>query len=267
MIISMWASSNQFLSACGVMGISIYITSLVMTVGVMGEVQEQRARIEESNLTKEFYWAGPVEDDVAEAIRLYGSISRTMATLFMTISGGMDWFDAARPAAKLGSYLGVVWVVYILFMTLGLLNVLVANFVQSAMQAIQNDKHTSIFAECESHAVFCERVEQIFHSADRNNDGWLDRQEFVDLLDDPELKVELKTLGIENEVAGLFRYLDVDHDKRIDLEEFQEGLWRFRGDATAVDMLMLLHEHRRTSKKINKLLELLQPDRSSLECL
>jgi len=265
MIVSMWASSAQFLSACTVMGISMYVTSLVMTQGVMSGVQERRVLVEESHPTKEVYWDGPVEDDETEAIRLYCSISRAMATLFMTISGGMDWFDAARPAAKMGSYLGIVWFVYILFMTFGLLNVLVANFVQSAMQAIQNDKHTSMLVECEHQSWVWERLKEIFVHADTDRDGKLTKDEFRSLLEDEDLKLQLKTLGVESEVSGLFNFLDTDNDKYIMLQEFQEGLWRSRGDATAVDMLMLVHEHRRTTKTINRLHDLIHSKTMSLE--
>jgi hypothetical protein len=252
MFLSLVASASQLVSAFGVMTIFIYVVSLLLMQGLLSKVQEDTDAFEVGRLATHFW--GPVDDDTRQqAIRLYGSIDRTMMTLFMTISGGMEWSEAAEPVAKLDGYMCVIWMVYSAFMTFGLTNILVGIFVESALQAIQNDKHSRMTAEIENYAMFVDRVKSIFKEADTDKDGLLSRAEFESLLTNPVLVTQLKVLGIESQVEGLFRYLDQDKTNEISFEEFEAGLWRIKGEASAVDMLMLLHEHRRTAKKITRL--------------
>jgi len=252
MIISLWASTTQLVSAFGVMTIFMYVVSLLLMQGLVNNVQEVTDPFEVGRIASTFW--GPVDEATRQqTIRLYGSIGRTMMTLFMTISGGMDWGDAAEPVAKLDIYLSILWMVYSAFMTFGLTNILVGIFVESALQSIQNDKHSRMTAEMEHYAKFVERLKAIFSKADENADGSLSKIEFEILLQDPDLVTDLKVLGIESQVEGLFRYLDQDKTDCISFEEFEAGLWRMKGEASAVDMLMLMHEHRRTAQKISRL--------------
>jgi len=252
MIISLVASTTPLLSAFGVMTIFMYVVSLLLMQGLVHNVQEVTDPFEVGRTAFSFW--GPVDEATRQqTIRLYGSIGRTMMTLFMTISGGMDWGDAAEPVAKLDVYLSILWIVYSAFMTFGLTNILVGIFVESALQSIQNDKASRMTAEIDNYAKFVERLKAIFSKADDDADGTLSRTEFEFLLRDPDLVQDLKVLGIESQVDGLFRFLDQDKTDCISFEEFEAGLWRIKGEASAVDMLMLMHEHRRTAQKISRL--------------
>jgi len=252
MMISLVACASQLVSACGVMVIFMYGVSLLLMQGLVSKVQEDTDAFEVGQIASHFW--GPVDEETRQqTMRLYGSIDRTMMTLFMTISGGMEWSEAAKPVAKLDVKFCIIWLVYSAFMTFGLTNILVGIFVESALQAIQNDKHSRMTAEIENYSMFVACVRTIFNRADTDGDGFLCRDEFQFLLTNPDLVTKLKLLGIETQVEGLFRYLDQDKTADISFEEFEAGLWRIKGEASAVDMLMLMHEHRRTAKQISRL--------------
>merc|ERR1719362_545483 len=232
--------------------ITMYVVSLVMMQGVTSELQ-RKAKVTEWDTTTDSFWGCLDDADEHQVMTLYSSILRTMLTLFMTISGGMEWSAAAEPAAKLDSYLGVVWCAYMSFMLYGLLNVLVSILVGSAMQAIQNDSYSSMAAEFDDYAMFSDRIEKIFRLADANKDNCLDWNEFQSLRTDPGVVAMLHGLGIANQVDGLFKYLDDDKNGTVSLDEFKQRLWRLRGNATAIDVLMLMQEHRMVSRKINEI--------------
>merc|ERR1712083_902942 len=85
-------------------------------------------------------WGSIDDDNKLLVARHYGGIGRTMLTLFLAISGGKDWGEAAKPVAHLAFDLSAVWVIYIFCMLYGLLNVVVGIFCESALQSVQNSR-------------------------------------------------------------------------------------------------------------------------------
>merc|ERR1719375_1809822 len=47
--------------------------------------------------------------DFKDLMFFYGSLSRTIYTLYLSIVGGIDWSDAAQPLMKLSTSLGLLF--------------------------------------------------------------------------------------------------------------------------------------------------------------
>jgi hypothetical protein len=216
----------------------IYVTSLILMQGVTVEAQHNSLE-----------WVALDEEAKEQILWLYGDIGSAMLTLFWTISGGMEWSVPSELLARLDVSLSVVWLIFIAFIMFGLLNVMVAIFVESAMQAIPFETRKS----------FSEGVAAIFRLADKDQDGYLNKDEFRTLLMDPYLITAIDELGIMKEVSALTESLDIDKRGQISLEEFESTLWHsVEGDHTALNMLMTLHESHFTSTKIRATLDSFQ---------
>merc|ERR550532_3626987 len=104
---------------------------------------------------------------------LYGSLDRTMMTLFLTVSGGMEWLTAAEPIVKLGTGYGVIWTGYIAFMVFGMLNVLTGIFVDTAIGVMNNDKDNMILSQLEDRSALISTISAVFRSSDTDGSGFI----------------------------------------------------------------------------------------------
>merc|ERR1712232_1285629 len=64
-----------------------------------------------------------------ELIRLFGTLEHALQSLFMSISGGIDWGDVMESLTHVNWMYGKIFIFYIFFMIFGVLNVVIASFV------------------------------------------------------------------------------------------------------------------------------------------
>jgi len=261
MMISITGSIVQLFSAMFIMCIFMYTVALIIMQGMASETESggilEGAINASATKPSSMPMFGAFSDDdtiVQQVYLLYGNIQRTMMTLFMTISGGLEWRQAALPMSKLGWVYGVLWMAYIAFMIFGMLNVLTGIFVDAAFQAMTNDRDNIIQTQLEEKHSLINMIRGIFEDSDVDGSGQVTFLEFQKLLDNPDMVAYLEAMGIDStEAQGLFRLLDDDGSGVVSIEEFITGFLRLKGSAKAVDMVMLLYENRKISKKLNKI--------------
>merc|ERR1712060_328382 len=61
-------------------------------------------------------------ESVMQLEKFYSSIPRAMTSLFMTISGGVDWYEPMDVLKSIGWRFEAFFILYIFFMTFGVLN-------------------------------------------------------------------------------------------------------------------------------------------------
>jgi len=256
MLISMSGSFISLMSAILIMGIFVYVVSLIMMQGVAYELGvaagvEGGRRLESGHdLDSAFFWTGGLAETEQLAL-FYGSIQRTMLTLFMSVTGGIDWRVAAYPLARLGMWYSVLWVGYIAFMVLGVLNILTGIFVDAAMQSMNGDRDNVVATRIEENQSLIKGINALFKATDKDGSGFLSEEEFEMLLEDVEMVAYLDAMGIDiSEVKYLWRLLDADHSGQISINECVAGFLRMKGPARAIDIVELLHENQTLMKQI-----------------
>lgn len=167
----------------------------------------------------------------------YGTLMRSVLSLFQAITGGVDWDDLVLPlTTHIHPVLSVVFTLYIAFAVLAMMNVVTGVFVESALYAAKADKEDELVST----------VRNMFVHTDVDNSGSICWEEFAEQLDSPQMSRYFKALDIDvSDARGLFTLLDADESGEVNAEEFLDGCLRLRGPAKAIDLATLMYFNKR----------------------
>eukprot|EP00747_Dinoflagellata_sp_TGD_P033833 gnl/TRDRNA2_/TRDRNA2_136862_c1_seq1.p1 gnl/TRDRNA2_/TRDRNA2_136862_c1~~gnl/TRDRNA2_/TRDRNA2_136862_c1_seq1.p1 ORF type:complete len:136 (+),score=26.01 gnl/TRDRNA2_/TRDRNA2_136862_c1_seq1:53-409(+) len=93
----------------------------------------------------------------------------------------------------------------------------------------------------------------MFAESDRDGSGELSERECHRLLNDKAVMAYLHALGVNPREAGrIFTLLDMDESGALDSDEFVDGLMRYKGQASAIDIGYVMFESKEMMKKQRK---------------
>lgn len=181
----------------------------------------------------------------------FGSLLRTILSLFQAMSGGIDWDSLADPLIReIHPALGFAFTAYIAFAILALLNVVTGVFVQTALQSARDEED----------AFLTDQIISLFHMRANAELAGLgksaqtltsDEVEEV-LANQGEAVKEWRAIDLKPEEAKyLFNLLDIERKGEVDFEEFLSGCLRLKGSAKSIDMLAVMQEFRSFVRKYN----------------
>eukprot|EP00929_Paragymnodinium_shiwhaense_P117081 TRINITY_DN8725_c0_g1_i5.p1 TRINITY_DN8725_c0_g1~~TRINITY_DN8725_c0_g1_i5.p1 ORF type:complete len:531 (+),score=78.49 TRINITY_DN8725_c0_g1_i5:307-1899(+) len=186
----------------------------------------------------------------------WGNLSSCMYTLYLSVSGGVSWMEAAAPLTDLGSAVFLGFILYVALVQWVVLNVITGCFCESAAEAARKDVALAVHAHRTDRDKFLHRCKTIFRSIDKDGSGVLEVDELKPFMDSEPAHALFAALEIDiDDVHGLFELLDEDGTEFIDLEEFMFGCLRLRGGAKALDMARLQHQNKEMGKKLTLLLD------------
>mmetsp|Transcript_45134 Transcript_45134/g.125178 ORF Transcript_45134/g.125178 Transcript_45134/m.125178 type:complete len:627 (+) Transcript_45134:89-1969(+) len=189
----------------------------------------------------------------------YGSLGRTFLTLFESILGGVSWDEPLRPIIQdVGPWVSAVYCVYVLFCAFSVMNVVTGLFVQQAMRMAQE----------ENDIYMAESIKNIFGMSTSRS---ITCEDFRKKVERDDMQEYLKAISVDpSEGDHIFQLLDFDGSGEIDEDEAVDGLFRLRGNATALELSMLRRDIARAqahfSEQQDKIWKLLTEikDKSSL---
>lgn len=89
------------------------------------------------------------------------------------------------------------------------------------------------------------KLEELFRAADTDDNGTLSATEFVEAMSLPSVQHYMQVLEVKiQDCRPLFDILD-DGDGRITIPEFCKGLMQLKGQARALDIVMLQRENKK----------------------
>merc|ERR1719422_582582 len=113
---------------------------------------------------------------------------------------------------------------FISFAILALLNVVTAVFINAALQRSQNDRELAVQQELESKDELVSVIQEVFMELDTNQSGSLTIEEFQKHIEDDKIQAIFRSRQIDlGQVQTLFFLLDVDETGDVDMEEFVQG--------------------------------------------
>jgi hypothetical protein len=178
----------------------------------------------------------------------FGSLGRSIFSLYQAITGGEDWDSMANPLMqRISVVLGLVLAFYTAFALLALMNVVTGVFVEAALETAKKDRSSYMLRH----------TRELFTMADPSNTGVLDWDRFQASLEGEFMQEFFQAIEIDpSEAQSIFSLLDVDDSGTIDLDEFLNGCLSLHGPAKAIHLATLMYETRLGSKIISGHIEL-----------
>lgn len=166
----------------------------------------------------------------------FGSLGRSMLTLFECIVGGISWDEIASPlSVDISPWMGVAVIVYIIITCYAVTNMMTGMFVQKAMQfATENQDR----AQAEVLRDLCFQPDE-----ETGNVEEIDEAKFEEMAKTPEMLNYFKSLNVDaSEAQRLFDLLDADGGGTLAAEELVAGCLRLRGASKAIDLCLLMKQ-------------------------
>jgi len=185
------------------------------------------------------------EFDSSHELRHYfGSLERSMLTLFESIAGGLSW-EGAMFALRHHDFMWLSrgYIIFMVIVMFAVLNVVTGVFVTSAMASSDPEKRKAALVN----------LGKFFDAADADGSGTLDEPEFNFMVDtSKDLKLILQTLGIgHDEALELFELMDQDGSGELESDEFVKGVTKFQGQVSAIDFATFRNEFKAHTNKFD----------------
>jgi len=184
----------------------------------------------------------------------YGSLPRSIFTLFKSIVGGVDWEVAVIPLADVGWILVVLFILFIAFTNLAVMNVVTGLFLQSALEQAQQDRDHVIQQQLTQKNVYVASIRRLFRELDTAGEGNITLLEFEHNLGEARMQAFLNAIEIDpSDAWTFFKLLDSDGGGSVDIDEFVEGCLRLRGNAKSIHVAQMMYENKWIMDKLMEL--------------
>ncbi|CAJ1396049.1 unnamed protein product [Effrenium voratum] len=190
---------------------------------------------------------------------LYGSFAKAFYTTFeLTFSG--SWPLRVRPITeKVSPWYAIPFLTYIALVVFAVIRIVTALFLKETLTSAANDADMVLEDAVRSTKDYQVKIEGLFHLADNDGDGTLSYEEFHETMTLPSVMNYLKSMDLTvHDCKPLFELLD-DGDGKVTITEFCKGLSKVRGQAKAIDFVILqretaklLKEARQTRREVKR---------------
>jgi len=184
------------------------------------------------------------EKEQLELMEYFGSVQRAVLTLFSVTTGGNDWEMYYWVLVPAGDIYAFVFLFFIAFSNIALLNILTGIFVENAMENAKPDRHTKALANIMEEGLQVEDLRKLVAHYDAESTGRVHVQTFFEQIPGSRLDAYLHNIGIDR--AEVKKFLSAvgaaDEEGKIDVDAFVDGCMRVKGGATNLDMQRLLFE-------------------------
>lgn len=206
------------------------------------------------------------EGDLLQLAETYGSLPIALLSLFMAISGGMDWADFMQPLRALPPIYTALFLAFISFLVIGILNVVTGIFVECANTVTMSTRKEKIRNQIRDQQNWVRQIRKIFFEADTDHSGTLSWEEFEIHLEHPIMEAYFKSLELDfSEAKGLFILLDVRGTGEVLIDDFVKGCLLLRGEAKSMDLATLRYEFLRASESWRKFMEQMSKQLSDMQ--
>jgi len=207
------------------------------------------------------YLEGPdaVTPENVSLIKIYWSgVSTATVTLYMAITGGQDWEQVVTPLRDSGVFFYVLFLFYIAFASMAVMNVLTGVYVDSAKRKSDIEDNRSLAETMMKEHVILHEFETLFHHVDTiRNTGLMSWYEFCLVRDSDDVQAVLGVLDMKDEsFKKVFDTMQVDG--RVKVDEFLVGCCKHRDDIKLLDTIGLTYAHKRTHTQMSELMQYVQ---------
>jgi len=183
-------------------------------------------------------------EDIGALRKYWGSLPRSMSTLFKSITGGVDWDVVVVSLDAVHWAWVILFHMFLAFALFAVLNVMTGVFCQSAIESARRDQDSLLPDLILQQQNYVERVTQLFHDIDSDSSGYITIGELEGSFKDDTLRARFASLGMDYTDAWTLFKLDVCGKEVIDGEQFLAGCLKMNGVAKSIDIANLTSEHK-----------------------
>lgn len=187
--------------------------------------------------------APPNNTDVENMKVFFGSLPMTILTLFMSVSGGVDYWEVLKLLLVISHGYAMLYMLFIVLTVLAVLNVINAIFVNDAMETTRMDKDLRMHQELDETKMELERLTSIFIEMDEKGMGTINLQDFLKQVERDDMKIAFALIGVHfADGHTFFKHLDANCNGLLSIDEFVIGCIRIKGGGILIDMDVRLKE-------------------------
>lgn len=232
MVESCLNSLKLFLWLMMVLMLFTYIFGIFMTTGTCTYLSDGQRRFDRV-----------LDADSANLQSFWGTVDRSMLSLFQTITGGRDWYEFYDHLLMLDVTKRWIYLLYISFAIFAVCNVVAAVFVESAMQSSAHDRELLIREQLRDSQAYQDKMLGVFEEMDSDGTGTITMDEFLTHLDDDRVIAYFNSMKLDvTDATALFKLLDVDRSGSVEIHEFIDGCQRLKGESRTLDMHLMRYE-------------------------
>ncbi|CAE7624468.1 Scn11a [Symbiodinium pilosum] len=185
--------------------------------------------------------------------RYWSSVIESMLTLFMAISGGIDWDDGLTALRDIPLAFAAL-IMYIIITVFTVVNVVTGVFCNTAIESAAADKDIAVMKQMRKQAAQVQVLKHVFNEINNQSTDTINMQDLKDAMSAHKLSSFFESMGISTgDVWTLFKVIDTDGSGTIDMDEFVSGCMRLHGPAKSLDIAKMEFEHEVTRDSIASL--------------
>lgn len=180
------------------------------------------------------------QENVNLCVEYYANVFAAFFTLLASVTGGYDWTDVSKPLKEINTWYEVFFQFYVIFVMLGVLNVIAGLFVNVATTATSLEQDMIVDEQIKQEHKFIKKLVDLLTSGDSDGDGMLALSELQEYLTDERVKAYFNTLNLDVKcLAQVFNILDPDNRGVMEVSRFAKGCIEFRGIAKNIDLVII----------------------------
>lgn len=201
------------------------------------------------------------DDEVKDATKTamyerFGSVLKSMLSLMKATTGGGDWGTIAEPLLEVAPFYYSLFLFFIIFVFLALLNILTGIFVDRAFKAVADDKDgmalEKLYTDRAVVADLC-RLYCAMTGEDIDAPVSISSDTFHTFMSSPVMRARLAVLDLEIwDAEQFFKMLcSISRSHDVDLQSFVTGCMQLRGDAKRITMQAVLADVQRIKRTLS----------------
>ncbi|CAJ1450210.1 unnamed protein product, partial [Effrenium voratum] len=180
---------------------------------------------------------------------MFGDSARALYTMFEVTHSGC-WPNYARPLiAGVSPWFALFFMVYVALIVFAIIRIISAIFLKETLHVASNDAVMVVQERMRERSEFQTKLAEFFLEADVDGSGCVSRDEFQVILKDKNAASFLDSLDLQvSDAHRLFDLLD-DGSGQVTYQEFLDGCMRLKGQARSQDVISILHEQTKISRR------------------
>lgn len=193
--------------------------------------------------------------DLHNLASYWGSLDRSLHTLFQSITGGVSWRAVVGPLEEVSMLWSWLFTCFIAFVHFAVLNVVTGIFCSSAVEHTQRNPELVARTVLATRDTYANNLKALFMHLDQDGSGLITLSELERMIGDKMLRSYFAALEIDTADAWtLFKLIDSDRTGAIDIDEFVMGCEQLKGSARSIDLASMSYEIKSLAKLLVRLM-------------